>query len=153
MFRLLKANLGTGPHFELAEDKEYTNYHEAQDAAKRLCLSIGKVHVVQDVAVVELAPTVVTLTNLTPPEPVQVAPMVVYRGPDHEPEGPPRVPQAKPRLLVSVGRPSKDDYMKYLMVVAEGKIVKNAFGALTLEDMPLTGPERAEVVNALGAGQ
>lgn len=37
----------------------------------------------------------------------------------------------------------------HLMVVAEGRIVKNAFGDLQLTDMPLVGEEIGLVNNAL----
>lgn len=67
--------------------------------------------------------------------------------------GPARDPQVKPRLLVINRRATGAELVGHLMVVAEGRIVKNAFGPLELEDMPLTEAERPEVLRALGQSQ
>jgi hypothetical protein len=145
---------------------DYTEFPElgpAQDAAKEFCLKYaalgGKVIITQDVAEVAMAPMVVTL-SAPPPGPVyrsdqsEHGPGYRLRTPEPQAEVPTvdvvKTTAARPRLLITPGRPSKEDYMRHLMVVAEGRIVKNAFGALELDEMPLTPAEAAEVRSALG---
>jgi hypothetical protein len=106
---------------------------------------------VQEIGKVSIEP-VVTMT-LAPPTP---PPHQVYRGGMMSPpevelaeEGPKRDPQVKPRLLIVDRKATPAELVGHLMVVADGHIVKNAFGALELEDMPLQGTEVQEVANAL----
>jgi len=148
-YRLLKRH--SSIDVELASSETYATATEASDAAGVLCRQQGwTVLVVQDIAEVQMAPTVV---SLTPPSPA--SPAVVYRGPvepEPEPEyaGPPRVPEAKPRLLVlPLRQPTEAELAKYLMVVAQGKVIKNTFGALEVPDMPLKPDEYLEVKRAM----
>lgn len=145
MFYLLKRSSDDEPlEFYASRDDKTV----AIDAAKQLCQAGFTVVVAEAVVEVKVAPVVVELRQ---PPPI---PTVVYRNApvnsqEPDPETTARVPQARPRLLISKDRPPTEDYMKHLMVVAEGRIVKNAFGALELDDMPLTAEERALVLEAL----
>ena len=146
-YRLLKRH--SSADVELASPETYATATEASNVAGVLCREQGwTVLVVQDIAEVQMAPTVV---SLTPPAPAP--PLKVYRGavePEPEYAGPPRVPEAKPRLLVlPLRQPTEAELAKYLMVVAQGKVIKNTFGALEVPDMPLKPDEYLEVKRAM----
>lgn len=159
MFRLLW-KLPEG-HAELAGGEfGYDTQETAMASAKVLCTTAGgTVLVTQDIAEVTMAPAVTSLVSK--PE----VPETVYRGglkslaapvSAPEPEGPQveivaRDPRqaARPRLLIVDRKATPAELVGHLMVVAEGKIVKNAFGGLAADEMPLTSEEAVEVVNAL----
>lgn len=141
---------------ELAGDGPgYTGQSEAMESAKILCQTSGAtILVVQDVAEVQMAPLVSTLTEpVTPKGPVYRSAAAAVQAEVDEIVGPPRVPQTRPRLLVLKDRQATPaEVVGHLMVVAEGRVVKNAFGGLTLDELPLVGAEIAEVASALGKG-
>lgn len=147
MFHLLKYNPSLGTHFELAVDVAYEDHDTALSDAKRLCLTEGTITVVQDVDEVKMAAVVSSFK--APPSPSSV----VYRdalGTEQFEGVAPRTPQAKPRLLiVKDRRATPAEIFGHLMVIAEGKVIKNAFGALEVGDMPLSSTELALVVEAL----
>lgn len=122
---------------------EYDTREQALASAKTICQTAGHtVIVTQDMDEVQMAPMV---SSLQP-----VPPGVVYRGAVPAIDETPRTPQSKPRLLiVRDRRATPAEIFGHLMVVAEGHIVKNAFGALSIEDMPLNPEELAEVTEAL----
>jgi hypothetical protein len=141
--------------------EEFNTYDDALVSAKTMVQTAGTVVVVtQDVSEVTMAPSVVPLVP-TPPAAVYRESFdnhgIVSTRPE-PPENPKvdvvkRAPQARPRLLVLTDRQAKpSEVVEHLMVVAQGQIVKNAFGALELDDMPLTPSEMVEVKRALGQG-
>lgn len=158
MFRLLRSSQAPGGELEpgppeLIDINGYPDYESALAGAKDLCQRRGRaIIIMQEVAEVQMAPAVVSLS--APISPPQGA---VFRGEtapsvDTAAETP-RVPRATPRLLVVEGRRATvAELFGHLMVVAEGRIVKNAFGALELADMPLSAPELVEVTAALKVG-
>lgn len=126
----------------------YTTMESAKDAARKYVANhqVKSVYLVQEFAKVAVEP-VITMTEAPPPEPVYRAAAVPV--PEAE-DTTPRQPQTKPRLLIVPDRRATPaEIFGHLMVVAEGQIVKNAFGALELADMPLVGDEVATVTNAL----
>lgn len=135
------------PPVQLASTVEYDNQDAALTAARGLCTEFGWwVIVAQDINEVKMAPVV---SSFSPPPPGQV--MRLASPNDLEPDtGIPRQPKSKPRLLVVPDRRATPaEIYGNLMVVAEGRIVKNAFGALELADMPLTDEERPLVIEAM----
>lgn len=157
MFRLLVQDPSTAHQVNRSE---FQDLPDARDEAKQFCRKYGGVVLVtQDVARVEMAPVVDVLTETpTPP------PGPVYRNAGLKSqvaleleleEDSPKVAvirsmaDSSRRLLVVDRRATPAELVGHMMVVAEGKIVKNAFGALELGDMPLTGAELAEVTAAL----
>jgi hypothetical protein len=137
----------------------FVSLEEATEAVKGIVTSNPRetYYLVQEVGRVAVEP-VVTMT-LEPPQP-----KVVYRDAGlksqaaleleaEEPESPKREPQVKPRLLIVDRKATPAELVGHLMVVAEGRIVKNAFGALEIGDMPLAGWETQAVQKALGAAQ
>lgn len=168
-FRLLMHQAGeSAVHFATGQD--FTTQTEAVAEAKGMLEAqpTWTILVTEDVAVISLAPTVVELRPGTPPVSQLPAPTIPHRTEpgrdgdqvlnqvqlekaiqDAAAAGPPRVPAARPRLLITATRPSNEEYMRHMMVVAEGKIVKNSFGPLELDDMPLTPIEREQVMHAL----
>jgi hypothetical protein len=141
--------------------KEYASREGALEAAKALCrLHQWSLLVVQDMDEVQMAAVVVqSYAPPPPPAPVQRSSLEVLAAHNAEAlleDGPPRAPQARPKLLILNRRATPDELMGHLIVVAEGRIVKNAFGGFTHDDildMPITAEERLAVVNALGAGK
>jgi hypothetical protein len=133
---------------------------ELTDAAKQLAASNPSetYFLVQEIGRVAFEP-VVTMTLAPPP----LQPTVIYRGQpvpgselpaSTEPDGPKREPQVKPRLLIVDRKATPAELVGHLMVIAEGRIVKNAFGSLELADMPLSSAEHIEVAAVLrGAAQ
>lgn len=138
----------------------FTQPESLQNQAKLLAAKYPSetLYLVQEIGKVAIEP-VVTMTLEQPPQP-----KAVYRGEaDDRPEAPPVLapvadtvhPQAKPRLLILDRVATPAEIVGHLMVVARSAkdgtmcIVKNAFGALDLEDMPLQGTEVQEVANAL----
>lgn len=124
----------------------FESHEDAMVEAKKLCTKPGDVVVItQDISEVRMAPVVSSLV------PAAVPPATVYRGPiaplaGEEEVLEARVPRATPRLLVVPDRRATPaEMVGHLMVVAEGKIVKNAFGALEIGDMPLTPAELAMI--------
>jgi hypothetical protein len=144
MFRLLISDPDLAP---LADQTEFEELFAARDAAKVFCLKHGgSVIVTQDVAKVEMAPVVEVLVahQSGPVYRTAAEPVVV------DDSSVPRVPQTRPRLLVLADRRATPaELVNHLMVVAEGKIVKNAFGALEPDDMPLTPEEKLLVARGL----
>ena len=142
-----------GAYYSVPMNTVYQTSEAVQEAARKYLAEYpGDVlYLVQEFAKVAVEPVItLTSTPVMPPGPVYRGAMNSASATDTDEEAVSRTPQIRPRLLVSVVTPSKEDYMRYLMVVAEGRIVKNAFGALELEDMPLTVEERMEVLHALG---
>lgn len=149
MFRLLV--LGEGSH-AVPDRQDFDDKLPAITAAKQYIEKYPQIAVIvtQDVAKVEMAAVVDELL------PMALLPKLMYRGPGPEVTaeeaytGPPRAAQSKPRLLIVQGRKATGaEIVGHLMVVAEGRIVKNAFGDLQLTDMPLVGEEIGLVNNAL----
>lgn len=136
---------------DLSRD-EYETQEEAMAEAKELANGGAAVLVLEAVAWVKMAPTVTLLKTPTTP----TAPVVVYRShaglvDSEAPEEAPRTPQVRPRLLVLKDRRATPaELVGHLMVVAEGKIVKNAYGGLTMDEMPLKDDEAELVQSALG---
>ena len=137
--------------FASFKDEPISTLDAIQVEAKRLSLKDPEamLYIVQEVGTVLVQP-VVTLTTAAP---AAAPPLKVYRGavePEPEYAGPPRVPEAQPRLLVlSLRQPTEAELAKYLMVVAQGKVIKNTFGALEVPDMPLKPDEYLEVKRAM----
>lgn len=134
-------------YVSLPVNVRFTTPEALQDAAKVQAAKFPSetLYLVQEIGRVAIEP-VITMTMAHPPRPVPRSADPVVQD---EPEEPKRDPQAKPRLLVIDRKATPAEITGYLMVVAEGRIVKNAFGALELADMPLSGAEHLEVANAL----
>lgn len=154
MFRLLISDHDLAA---LAETTEFQELGPARDGAKAFCLKYGGLVIVtQDVARVEMAPVVEVLNAPLPDSVYRDGGLKSIAALELEAEGPKvdvvkrAVGEVRPRLLVLQRRPTPAEIVSHLMVVAEGRIVKNAFGALELEDMPLTAEERGPVLAALG---
>lgn len=155
MFRVLKRNDSVSdPPLSLAVNSEYPSRDGALEAAKLLC---GQhqwcLVVVQDTDEVQMAAVVVN--SFVPPQPPPSPKMVSRDIPalsmfNDELDGTPRQPQKKPKLLVLNRVVTAEELATYQMIVEKGQIIKNAFGALEVEDMPLNTEELLQVKRALG---
>lgn len=155
-YHILKrvADQGGTYYVSLPVNMTFITSEGAQTQAKSLAAKYPNetLYLVQEVGRVAIEP-VVTMTLEPPPKGPVMRGLPPMDEPDEEPVEP-RTPKAKPRLLIVPDRRATPaELVGHLMVVAEGKIVKNAFGALELADMPLTPEELSGVTTALKIGQ